>query len=212
MSFQSDIISLKDESFDVHKTLGRGMIRQMDAVAKKAVSSLEVEIFRPKRNTTEILESEKKRASDALNRVDVAKYIRKITDIFRKEWPALQLEYYQDAFRQMGQIYNRNSPIWAEYSVKFSKKELNTLTSYVFGRTVSELVANVENQKIFQMETIAIEGFKPESGAKKDFRIKIRDNLQSAFNGLINQMNNILRGIVQSTYEQAFTRFMTTIK
>ena len=212
MSFQSDIIALKDESFDAHKELGKGMTRQMDAVAKKAVSSLEEEIFRPKRNTTQLLESDKKLASDALNRVDVAKYIRKITDIFRKEWPALQLEYYQDTFKNLGQIYNRNSPVWAEYSVKFSKKELNTLTSYVFGRTVSELVANVENQKIFQMETIAIDGYAPVEGAKKDFRIKIRDNLQSAFNGLINQMNNILRGIVQSTYEQAFNRFMSTIK
>jgi len=210
--FQKDINDLKDRSYDDHKTLGAKMFTEMRGLARNAIFVLETEIFRPKRNDNQLLLSDKKNAADALARAEPEKYVRRIVDVFRRDWKDLQTQYYKTEFDRFARAYNANSPDWASYVVRISKRELSDLTSFVFNREVKSILSNLESNRIFSVETIVIDGYRPEDGARKEYRIQIRDALRSSFNGLLRSMENLLRGVVQSTYEQAYTRFMGTLK
>jgi len=187
----------KRYSFKAHLDFGKEVFNKtfssLDKLQSKVISRVNEQ--RPKEELTEAQFLKK-----ALNLADVDYQLKRIAKAYYKGLLKARDSYYKDTRAVLLEGFNQSAPSFIRLSGGPSEAEMGRLTTYTFGRPISQSINRGVLKMGWRLDDIVANSIRPISTNKLDYKSRFRQSVNGAFNNYKRFYTNLMRDLFVEVY------------
>lgn len=216
MSFVKDLHRLKQASVkDDHLKTGKALFAELEVMGQKIAQRAIAKLDEPRIKEGEIIQDERVSAREAMKRINLEASIRRMFDKYTKQIMPLRENYYRETMFKIARAWTKGleSDVgeYTDVNVKFTKREIHTITKFVESTEISEHLNHMRSKTIFRVNALIKEAYKEIPKIKREYRAEYKDRLQGALRGINASFRGLTNGWWTEIFEQAEGRFLGAI-
>jgi hypothetical protein len=216
MTFEDRIQDEKENSLDTdYKLAGAKLMPNLEKRGTALVNSVADQLARTKPNNDDILVDDRLRLKQANRDVRFEATLTGIINTFNNNILGIRDSYYKYVMDRLVKVWEDSvNPLFLEFGgieLKFTKKEIATLTRNLFGSDISNIIKDLRDRTLSRFRQVVNDSYRSSRDKGRDIKSEYTKALRGAMNNLMKSFNNIIKGFTQVIWEQAYSRFLVML-